>query len=343
MDNTTLIIKYTDKELTGQEARLFKKELGKNPELMYEYDLHLSLNSFMKGKFMSEHVAQDILLEDADKFAKEAIKEHVIDGADSDILDFLNKEKSAGIDFDKTINQIEKESSEKKIDQLSEQWVEEWNDLKKDTEYFNELKAFVTNGMLATNMAVNQKANLKVIKSKEPVNNLRFINKWSYAVASIAAILIISIGLWTYFSAPIKNAELFASNYQPYKIVSKQLRSATDKEPGFNEAVDLYKSQNYGKASLLLKNKINMGDESAKTIFLYALTLIENEDYNQAILEFKDIIAQFDNYQIESKWYLSLCYLKTDKTDKAVSLLTELSSTKNYYRERALKLLDKIK
>jgi len=48
MENTKLIIKYTDNELLVQERVLFEEELKKNPELMYEYNLHVHLNSFMK-------------------------------------------------------------------------------------------------------------------------------------------------------------------------------------------------------------------------------------------------------------------------------------------------------
>ncbi|MBN1252873.1 MAG: hypothetical protein JXR51_07560 [Bacteroidales bacterium] len=72
------------------------------------------------------------------------------------------------------------------------------------------------------------------------------------------------------------------------------------------------------------------------------MTLIENEKYQKAIDEFNYLIINYDNYNIESRWYLALCYLKLEKTEKAKILFKELSLSKNYYQKSALKILKKI-
>ena len=52
------------------------------------------------------------------------------------------------------------------------------------------------------------------------------------------------------------------------------------------------------------------------------------------------IITNNDNLFIEqAKWYLGMCYLKTENTDKAEDVFNEIVKEESYYKDVAVKVL----
>ena len=57
---------------------------------------------------------------------------------------------------------------------------------------------------------------------------------------------------------------------------------------------------------------------------------------------FVTLINDFDDMDLQAKWYLSLCYLKSDDRENARKMLRELGQTEISYASKAKELLEKI-
>jgi Tfp pilus assembly protein FimV len=52
---------------------------------------------------------------------------------------------------------------------------------------------------------------------------------------------------------------------------------------------------------------------------------------------------KFDSLDLQAKWYLSLCYLRTGDVEQARKILRELGETDISYASKARELLEKVK
>lgn len=345
MDIITQINKYTDKEYSMDEEKQFEKALYRNPGFMDEYQLHLHLNNYMKGKFMVEHAEKDDFYTDAAQFAQKAISIHKSnESKNNEILDFLNTAKNENEgSLDEKIKFAETEAYENNINRLTNNWVNDWKKEEKDIDYLKGLKSFVANGMAQNQEKKQHEPKLKIVKKQETSDKYKYLNKWFYLAASIAAIFIISINLWDYIYSPVSNSELFASYYQPYDLASSQTRSSdTETETKFQKASNLYEAEDYTEALKLFNKVLSADSEHVKARFLYGLTQLETRNYKSAAEEFNLVIQLNGSYNIDARWYLALCYIKLEKTEKAVQLLKELSLIKNYYQKQATEILSEI-
>lgn len=342
--NTDLIIKYTDKELSKTEELKFEKTLIHDKSMRQELEMHKHLNSFMKRRFrMERNSEKDLLYNDVDQFAKEVISDHLVDEqAYSDIIGFINKKSSLETKEIETIGDLQLNG----IDLIASNWVDQWkNELvytKQDQKYLDDIRSFVAKGM---NIDENkEQKRLKVVNKK--LKNRKvvpFFNNWYYSVASAAALFLISFGVWKFVDKPMNNNDLFVNFYHPYTLVSNQNRSISNEFPGqYNEASNHYKNENYSEAAIVFKKALESNIDQADIRFLYAISLVELESYEDAVIEFNTIISKYDSYNLESKWYLSLCYLKLDKIDEAQKLLIELSEKRSFYQNSAQEILDKL-
>jgi tetratricopeptide (TPR) repeat protein len=63
---------------------------------------------------------------------------------------------------------------------------------------------------------------------------------------------------------------------------------------------------------------------------------------DDAMKNFGILSKEFDELDMQAKWYLSLCYLKRGDIDQAKKMLKELGETEISYAERARELLKKV-
>ncbi len=304
MDVSELIIKLADGELTGKEKEELKQKLYNNPKLMQEYLTHVQLNTFLKKEFGVENIEE--------------------------ITKASPEEKSF---------EAEEEALEKGVFKATFDHVKDWNEEKKNTgkAYLDELEEFVSLGLKEKN------AEIKLGQKQKPLGKKAQMKKWYYAVAAVAAVLVISFGLIEYFSAPAENTTLFAHYYQPYHFVVEQNRSGDPPVDSIvNAATELYQSGKYAEASGLAKTVLDKANQHVKARFILGLTFIEIKNYTHAIDEFNWILDNHDSFHLESKWYLALCYLKLKENNKASKLLKELSQSKNFYQERAKAILEQM-
>ena len=185
--------------------------------------------------------------------------------------------------------------------------------------------------------------NLLDIQSQKKIRRISVKRKHLVIAAGILIIWGISV---VFFNNPSKsqNDRIFASYYQPYKNDYNSGYRAAETTNNFNDAVQLYDNGKYQDAVNQLQGVIKNNTIDLDVHFFIGLSFIELKDYKKAIENFSYVITK-SNYALSehTKWYLALCYLKTDQTRKGVSLLKEIANTDNYYKQLAKEVLKKIK
>ena len=333
---TELMLQYSDNELNTEQALLFEKELSENDILKQEYALNLDIDRCMKGEAIINEISSDAELSFIETTTKHDIADFIIDESDNNHgLEFFIKGALAENEkVEKQIDEAEREMNQYGIDSETRVWVDSWYQQKEQLlgsdPVTQEILDFVKKGMQADYMPE------KEIVTKKPMRKLLF------RVASVAAIFILSFSLWMLFSTKPSTEELFAEYYKPYPVIDGQTRSNEENvNQAFKDAVKKYKNNDFKASALAFERLIGI-DKSAKMRLLFSITQIELQNYEEAISGFNHIINTNAEFVIEAKWYLTMCYLKTDKIDKAKSLLSELSVTPGYYKSKAIELLDKL-
>lgn len=167
--------------------------------------------------------------------------------------------------------------------------------------------------------------------------------KFYYAAAS-AALLIAAGGVATRLLNPSMDSEsVFEKYYQPYEVTVTYRSGNTEVDRLLLNALEFYEEKDYDQA-LVLFEEILQNRKKDMAISLYSgISYMEEEKYQKATTSFNHIISDNDNLFIEqAKWYLSMCYLKTEKTDKAKEVLHQIIDEESYYKEQALKVLKDI-
>jgi tetratricopeptide (TPR) repeat protein len=77
---------------------------------------------------------------------------------------------------------------------------------------------------------------------------------------------------------------------------------------------------------------------------IYGVAEMKNNNFPAAKSSFRSIIDNADNFYIDqAQWYLALCYVKTRENRDAVSQLETIINSNSIYRDKAKKLIKKIK
>ncbi len=334
---TELMLQYSDGELDMEQIHLVEKELSKDISLRREYVLNQDIDECMRGFSMLNEINSDSDLLVTETNTKSDIADYFIDktGTNPGLSFYINRALSEHKMLEEEVDKAERENYLYNIELETNTWVNNWIEQKdkllKSDSSAQKLKDFVEQAMQNKNTI-----------QLTPVSD-KPIKKLLYRVASIAAILVISFGLWMLFSQKTTTEGLFAEYYQPYQIIDGQTRSAGENvDQLFKDAVKSYKNNDFNESSLAFERLLEIDKSSVKMRFLYSVTQIELQNYENAISGFNYIIETNGDFVIEAKWYLSMCYLKTGKVKEAKSLLIELSHTPGYYKNKSINLLNEL-
>ena len=137
--------------------------------------------------------------------------------------------------------------------------------------------------------------------------------------------------------------DIYTENYNPLSDVSFNLRGEnTNKDLiQFQIGVDYYLSGEYNKADDIFKTELKQ-NISPELLLYSALNKMAINDFYSAITLFNKLLYYSDKYSIEAKWYLSLCYIKTNQIQKAKNIISVLSEIEGIYKEKSKKILKKL-
>ena len=314
---TKKILNYIDNNLSEDDTDDFFFKLANNNDSRVEFRLIQELNMYMKGKLLSESIEDDDNFKQIEKEAKDDVSEFLLKGkTDNDILDYLSlvfPEKNNSVK--NLIKEEEKEVKITGINKLSKEWVSKNEDEKEQ--------------------------NFSSIRNKK-IKGRRRLYYW---ISSAAAILIIIFILNSVFDNIPKNEKIFAEYHNnPCELTGIQVRDAEQEvSSAFEEAITLYNQNLFDEAFLKFHKSATEETSFVQALFYSGLAQFEAENYSESALIFDKVISQFDEYEIESKWYISLAYIKTNEFNKAYSFLNDISKQKSMYQEDAKEILEQIK
>ena len=109
------------------------------------------------------------------------------------------------------------------------------------------------------------------------------------------------------------------------------------------KAFDAFQNKKYKEASSLFSLYLNKNKTDESIIFYNGISLMKSDQPEEAIHAFESLISPIQrvfNAQLAyTKWYLSLCYLDTEQTNKALPLLVSLEENDNQFNSKAKQLL----
>jgi tetratricopeptide (TPR) repeat protein len=180
-----------------------------------------------------------------------------------------------------------------------------------------------------------REANIPVRNTKKPTYII-------YAAVIAGMILIGSITLFT--GKNFSSEEIMNRYYKAYEPPTTQRSGQSDTNDDFILALEFYNTHDYAKAAILFNKVLKTNPGDMQSIFLNGVANFEERKYPEANQSFVKVISDDNNLFIETaKWYLALCYLKTDEKVKAIHQLKIIKKEGGIYRYDAKKIIRKLK
>ena len=182
-----------------------------------------------------------------------------------------------------------------------------------------------------------------IINSREKIPNKFTITRSLIKYPLIAAIfMLIGFSVWQILSV-VSPEKLYSDYYSPYisDVSTRAVTTTTDKSL---IAIRFYQEGNYESSYEILSNYLvkNYGDQTAR--FYFGMNSLELGKTELAINEFKQVEQdQSSEYSLHARWYLSMALLKLNKIDEATGYLKNLAKEDNFYSEKALAILKKLR
>lgn len=169
--------------------------------------------------------------------------------------------------------------------------------------------------------------------------------KTYYYAAASAALLLATGGLIQKMGkSDLDNNTVFEKYYAPYEVSVSYRSGNTELDRLLLNALELYEEKDYEHALVLFEEVLQSREKDMATNLYSGITYMEEEKYQKAKTTFNNIILNKNNLFIEqAKWYLALCYVKTDKIEDAQILLSEIIKEESYYKENAANVLRDLK
>jgi hypothetical protein len=160
--------------------------------------------------------------------------------------------------------------------------------------------------------------------------------------AAIAALMLLG-GMYLFSTRHLSNDTLYKKNFQAYES-SNISRSGEARSSDLKMAFDLYYNKDYKEAASLLKDYLKSKPQSIEAKLVYGVSEMQNGNFGAASISFSSILENSDNLYIDkAQWYLALCYIHDNQNREAVTQLESIISSNSIYREKARKLVKRIR
>lgn len=179
-------------------------------------------------------------------------------------------------------------------------------------------------------------------KVMKPVKDSKKTTYVRYAAVFAGLILIGSI---TLFSGKTLNSEkIMKRYYKVYEPPTNQRSAQSGTDADFTQALEFYNTHEYDKAAILFNKVLENKPNDMQTILLRGVANFEVKRYPEAKQSFVKVIDNKDNMYIDqAQWYLALCYLNTNDTEKAKQLFEIIEKEDGIYRNDAKKIIRGLK
>lgn len=162
-------------------------------------------------------------------------------------------------------------------------------------------------------------------------------------IASVAASLILLLGIAGLISRNTTQGDLYQRFYTTYQINSVARDASQFADRTFVTAMQKFDSGDYESAQSLFGKVVETSPQNVVGHFYAGVSLQETGRYARAIREYQAVIDQKDNLFIEqARWYMALCLLKTEEDEKAYDQFTQIAQREGFYQDKARALLRKL-
>ena len=199
-----------------------------------------------------------------------------------------------------------------------------------------------TDNILKRTETINLRSKLALLEEERLKHRARKLVAIKYAAACIVVALITGIWLFTNNNY-LTNNELSDSFFKTYEIPIAQRSSADIENNDYVLGLQYYNSRDYKNAAIQFTKVLENNPNDMQTHLLSGVSNMEEKRYPEAKKSFKIVIDHNNSLFVEpATWYLALCYLKTNETDKASQLFTRIRNEGGYYSSDAKKIIRKM-
>lgn len=174
-----------------------------------------------------------------------------------------------------------------------------------------------------------------------PTNNKTAMKKVFTVAASL--ILLISASYFVLIGNGQPNPQdVFTEYYEPYNNLNGPVRGATINTEAISaEAYSAYDAGNFVLAVERFEALVEV-EKTAENYFYMGIANIETGNYEAAVTNLNTTLNNFSSYKDQSKWFISMALLASDKEEESLSSLVSLSVKENSYKAESLAVLKKL-
>ena len=180
-------------------------------------------------------------------------------------------------------------------------------------------------------------------KEKEPAVKKTGRPVYLKYAAVITALAVVG-GVVLFTGKHTSGEEVINKYYKSYEPPASQRSASSVENADFSLALEFYNTNDYANAALFFSKVVESNPKDMQSVLMKGVSNFEDKKYPEAKMSFSTVIEENNNLFIETaKWYLALCYIKTNETEKAVSQLQGITYEGGIYSKDAKKILRKLK
>ncbi len=203
-----------------------------------------------------------------------------------------------------------------------------------------------TDEIMVNRDIIDLRAKLGVIEMKKRSSGTirKAVLKTARYAAAVALLAVMSSALYLILRPQESSDELYSANYTRYEAPGAVRSAVSSGNTLMENAIASYSAREYEKAIGFLEQVIVSEKDNMESVFIHGMANMEVSNYPGASGSFSKVIEHNDNLYLEdAAWYLALCYMMTDNTDKAVKQFDAIAASKSRYSRQATRLARKLK
>lgn len=204
-----------------------------------------------------------------------------------------------------------------------------------------------TDAVLKNQNVISLRNKLSAIENqrKEAKKTVKVSNKSIYIRSAAAVAALVLIGSITLYSGKNLNSEkVMQRYYKVYEPPTAQRSASAATNADFSLALEFYNTHDYGQAAIMFNKILASKPNDMQTVLLIGISNFEEKKYPEAKQSFGRLIEDKNNLYIDqARWYLALCYMNTNETEKAKQLFSQIADQEGIHKKDAKKIFRGLK
>ncbi len=313
------IDQYLSGELEGAELDAFNQELEFNSNLEKDISLY--------------------------KEADLALAETDIMDLRATLQELCGTETSTSIKMNEIDRYLHRELTTEELTAF-EMEMENNSDLVAEVNLFQNIDAAIQESDVMALRARLDAINTDIIGEKRKENSfITRIPRKRLAAVSVAASLILLLGINGILRNNVSTTDgLYGKYYTTYPATGISRASGAGLDNEISKALLQFNEKNYGESLILFRAILDQDADNPVGNFYSGMAYQETGQYEKAIASYQHVIKTGNNLFVnQAEWYSGLCYLQNDDRKNAIRQFKKIADSKNFYSEKALAILRKLK